>query len=734
MKTRLTNRLRTFTIGILLTLLCAASVFGQSTPTNAPTVLFNIGDFTSNPQAVRFFALYPVGVDNTNQFWLISRDRIARYTTATGQIIISNVWAGSYRSEMLGTSITTTNFFNFPATNGFIDARYYMAVPTNQTPAASTVAYTQSQSDGRFVHNTDFASETATGIITTNAFTAGERTVENRGTIWRVPWFGCDLFPAFGSSSTETDYWNAAICFYTNKLTATYNTITIDDGWQGPRDGNGNITASATKFPHGIPFTMNVLHTNGCFGGLYTEPHALTLAGGTGTLPQYMTQDASNFIAWGVDFMRMDYPENFPNPGHNARLSYFAGKFSEALEAAAGHPVPLYDSAWFHIGGEPILAPGSCNAWTISDNGDLITSGFSSPGPYWTNILQHWYYEMGINSQTGPAHWQVFDFLSPVGGYGMPSLWAIAPSPIVMQRAFGPTDGGNFGSPPPFTIITNKFWIAIVRDELGLPGQMISSNANGSVWYRILANNKRAVAVVNNTTNANVTMGFSSTDIAYPPGASFNALDVWYFTNNFCQATNFTTVPPNAAALFLVQDSDSTTSIGAIPGQVLAATGSNAVYSSGPLTITNRVWVVPAADWDLDNNFTRLSQSAASPANYNMLSGASCPGNVQSDFNIAIPEWVTNISGQVWVQCTTTQAWTNIFDTFYYSMDPTKGRIDTGIFPQTTTFGTNGLNLITFNNVSVAATNTAKLFRVYLGASTNSSTRYVQGSLTLILN
>jgi hypothetical protein len=97
----------------------------------AADVLFNFGDYTSTPQQLKRFTLYPVQVSLTNNSQLITRDRIVAATGTNGSMTVSNVMGGGYRSELAGTSIVTTNFFFFPTTNGLLNAKDYLANLTN---------------------------------------------------------------------------------------------------------------------------------------------------------------------------------------------------------------------------------------------------------------------------------------------------------------------------------------------------------------------------------------------------------------------------------------------------------------------------------------------------------------------------------------------------------------------------------------------------------------------------
>lgn len=130
--------------------LIAPAAFGQA------AVNFSFGDFTARPSLVRTFVLYPTAVSATNAAGqIVTVDRFSTNTGLSGSLTVSNLLAGGYRSEISAPGFTTTtNFFNFPATNGLLNAKDWLALPTNQVAAASAVAYSQAQSDGRFVQST----------------------------------------------------------------------------------------------------------------------------------------------------------------------------------------------------------------------------------------------------------------------------------------------------------------------------------------------------------------------------------------------------------------------------------------------------------------------------------------------------------------------------------------------------------------------------------------------------
>lgn len=100
------------------------------------------------PQGVRGFYLYPVSVPSTNVYGLTTLDRIYRMTGTNASVTISNLVAGTYRGEFVGTYRVTTNYFVVPDTNIVLYATNL--VTSGTLTAGSLVGYTQVQSDGRY--------------------------------------------------------------------------------------------------------------------------------------------------------------------------------------------------------------------------------------------------------------------------------------------------------------------------------------------------------------------------------------------------------------------------------------------------------------------------------------------------------------------------------------------------------------------------------------------------------
>ena len=90
-------------------------------------------------------------------------------------------------------------------------------------------------------------------------------------------------------------------------LAAGYDRLHLDDCWGIRNPTTSRIEADPTRFPQGMPRFVEQVHAMGFKLGVYTDMGA----GGchapfTGSWPFY-TQDARDFAAWGIDYVKFDY-------------------------------------------------------------------------------------------------------------------------------------------------------------------------------------------------------------------------------------------------------------------------------------------------------------------------------------------------------------------------------------------------------------------------------------------
>ena len=99
---------------------------------------------------------------------------------------------------------------------------------------------------------------------------------------------------------------------------AGYKYVVIDDCWSmRERNENGELVADPEKFPHGMKFIADYVHSKGLKFGMYSCAGIRTCAGFPSSF-DHEYQDARTFASWGVDFLKCDfcYFPSFANCQH----------------------------------------------------------------------------------------------------------------------------------------------------------------------------------------------------------------------------------------------------------------------------------------------------------------------------------------------------------------------------------------------------------------------------------
>jgi len=188
---------------------------------------------------------------------------------------------------------------------------------------------------------------------------------------------------------------------------AGYQYIVIDDCWQVARDKDGNIVADPQHFPSGIKALADYIHSVGLKFGIYSDAGSKTCGGRPGSLGHEF-QDARQYAAWSVDYLKYDWCNTTTQDAH---ASYAAMR--QALDAT-GRPIVLSICEWGDH--KPWLwgKDAGGNLWRttgdITDkwegrikwpNGDCCANGMVS-------IVDM---QNGLDSFAGPGHWNDLDSL-----------------------------------------------------------------------------------------------------------------------------------------------------------------------------------------------------------------------------------------------------------------------------------------------------------------------------------
>jgi len=306
---------------------------------------------------------------------------------------------------------------------------------------------------------------------------------------------------------------------------AGYKYIVIDDGWQIDRDAEGNIVVNKKKFPSGIKALADYIHSRGLKFGLYSDAGYKTCGGYPGSRG-YEYQDARQYAAWGVDYLKYDW---CASGTQSAPDSYTLMR--NALEKA-GRPIVFSICEWGT--NKPWLwGNGVGHLWRTTfdirptwDGGRMVLSKGVQVENFigFTKILD---LQVGLESYAGPGHWNDPDMLE-VGNGELTldenkahfSLWCILAAPLMMGNDI------RKATPEIMDILLNKEAIAVNQDPLGRQGAKVRDYGELEVWSKPLHDGSRAVVLFNRS-DIKTNMGVLWTEIGYPEHLTAGIRDLW---------------------------------------------------------------------------------------------------------------------------------------------------------------------------------------------------------------
>ena len=298
---------------------------------------------------------------------------------------------------------------------------------------------------------------------------------------------------------------------------AGYKFLVIDDCWHGARDAHGDIQADPKRFPSGIKALADYVHSKGLKFGIYSDAGMKTCAGRPGSRG-YEFQDAAQYAAWGVDYLKYDWC----NTGtQNGQASYAVMR--EALNHS-GRPIVFSMCEWGTAKPWLWAGEGIGNLWRTT--GD-ITDKWDGKHGYSLGMMTIVDLNEPLYSFAGPGHWNDPDMLE-VGNGGMTqdeyrahfSLWAMMAAPLIAGN-----DVAHM-SPETRSILMNKDVIAVDQDPMGHAGRRVRKQGDLEVWSRELADGNRAVLLLNRGAQP-APMQFSLAEVGYPGSLTMHARDLW---------------------------------------------------------------------------------------------------------------------------------------------------------------------------------------------------------------
>ena len=259
-----------------------------------------------------------------------------------------------------------------------------------------------------------------------------------------------------------------------------YEYVVIDDCWQVSRDENGEIIADKDRFPHGIKYLADYIHSKGLKFGIYSSAGTLTCQGRpAGRGHEY--QDARTYARWGVDYLKYDWCYSTTQ---NAQATYTTMR--DAL-FAAGRPIVFSLCEW-----------GSNKPWEWASSVGQLWRTTGDINDSWNSMIDIVEQNRNYSGSAGPGHWNDPDMLEIGNGHMTTeeykthfSLWCMMAAPLIAGN-----DLQNM-TPETKAILLNKELIALDQDSLGKQGVCTRECAGYEIWVKDLSNDEKAVCLLN---------------------------------------------------------------------------------------------------------------------------------------------------------------------------------------------------------------------------------------------
>lgn len=316
---------------------------------------------------------------------------------------------------------------------------------------------------------------------------------------------------------------------------AGYEYINIDDCWMDTlRDAQGRLQADPKRFPHGIKWLADYVHSKGLKLGIYSSAGTKTCAGYPASL-DHEEIDAKTFASWGVDYLKYD---NCYNQGRPLIERYQA--MQQAL-AHCGRPIVFSICEW-GLENPWEWAPRLGNLWRTT--GDIRDS--------WESVMSILDQQVGLAKYAGPGHWNDPDMLE-VGNGGMTtteyrahfSLWCILAAPLIAGNDL------RHMSPETKEILTNRDMIAVDQDPLGKEGYKLQDEGDEEIWVKEMSDGSRVVLFLNRGEHT----AFMTTDAhqaGLPDAPQYRLRDLWSHKESHTESLIRGFVPSHGVLVFRV--------------------------------------------------------------------------------------------------------------------------------------------------------------------------------------
>ena len=273
---------------------------------------------------------------------------------------------------------------------------------------------------------------------------------------------------------------------------AGYQYVVIDDCWSlRERNEQGELVADPEKFPHGMKYLADYIHSKGLKFGMYSCAGIRTCAGYPSSF-DHEYQDARTFASWGVDFLKYDFC-HFPSFA-NCQHRYL--QMAQALRAS-GRDILFSACNWGvqepwnwmrSIGAHMYRSTGDiCD--TFASTADIAKSqmkNFNANAAGCFNDMDMLTVGMNGRGNVGRSDCNNFNEYEFEFAY-----WCFCGAPLMMGADLRTMDEGYR------VLLQNPRLIALDQDEECRPAYKVREDNGWTLFLRHLSGNEFAIGIFN---------------------------------------------------------------------------------------------------------------------------------------------------------------------------------------------------------------------------------------------
>lgn len=295
-----------------------------------------------------------------------------------------------------------------------------------------------------------------------------------------------------------------------------YKYVVLDDCWSEGRNSSGYLVPNSQKFPNGMAYVANQIHSLGMMFGMYSSAGIFTCGRYPGSLG-YETQDAEYFASQGVDYLKYD---NCYNQGQSGTKQVSFNRYNVMSQALnkTGRPILYALCNWgddepydwaYTISNSYRMSGDIYDSFTRPDSRCPCTETIGCPWPgFHCSVLNILNKMAAIQSRSQSGAFNDMDMLE-VGNGGQDddeyvthfSMWALNSSPLLM--------GTNVVTltPANLAIYSNPAVIALNQDPSAGAGTrkwrfyVNDTDDYGigeiALWTRTMQNGDTVIALIN---------------------------------------------------------------------------------------------------------------------------------------------------------------------------------------------------------------------------------------------